>query len=90
MTVITLKHVGAVLMYILILLLKQFSCASVGNKTLITLIVCLSYDGTINIHSCYHILQYVGAYCLLGFMALKSDDYLPQFLDNLFPPTPLP
>jgi len=34
--VITPKHVGAVLMSILILLLKQFSCASVGNKTLIT------------------------------------------------------
>jgi hypothetical protein len=27
--------VGAVLMLILILLLKQFSCASIGNKTLI-------------------------------------------------------
>jgi len=35
MMVITLKHAGAVLMSILILLSKQFSCASVGNKTLI-------------------------------------------------------
>jgi hypothetical protein len=33
--VITPKHVGDVLMWILILLLKQFSCASAGNKTLI-------------------------------------------------------
>jgi len=33
--VITPKHAGAVLMYILILLLKQISCASVGNKTLL-------------------------------------------------------
>jgi hypothetical protein len=33
MMVITLKHVGAVLMQILILLLKQLSCALVGNKT---------------------------------------------------------
>ena len=36
MMVIAPKHVGAVLMYILILLLKQFSCTSVGEKTLIT------------------------------------------------------
>jgi hypothetical protein len=35
MMVITPKHVVAVLMQILILLLKQVSCASVGNKTLI-------------------------------------------------------
>jgi hypothetical protein len=35
MMVITLKHAEAVLMQILILLLKQFSRASVGNKTLI-------------------------------------------------------
>ena len=32
MMVFTLKHVGAVLMQILIILLKQFSCASVGEK----------------------------------------------------------
>jgi hypothetical protein len=32
MMVITPKHVGAVLMYILKLFLKQFSCASVGKK----------------------------------------------------------
>jgi hypothetical protein len=36
MMVITLKHGDAVLTQILILLLKQFSYASVGNKTLIT------------------------------------------------------
>jgi len=35
MMVITPKHVEAVLMQIVILLLKQFCCASVGNKTLI-------------------------------------------------------
>jgi hypothetical protein len=35
MMVITPKHFRAVLMQILISLLKQFSCASVGNKTLI-------------------------------------------------------
>jgi hypothetical protein len=35
MMVITPKHVGAVLMLILIPLLKQFFCASVGVKTLI-------------------------------------------------------
>jgi hypothetical protein len=35
MMVITPKHVGAVLMEILIFLLKRFSCASVGKKTLI-------------------------------------------------------
>jgi hypothetical protein len=34
MMLITPKHVGAVLMSILILLLKQFSCVSVGNKSL--------------------------------------------------------
>jgi hypothetical protein len=34
MMVTTPKHVAAVLMYILILLLKQLSCASVGNKNL--------------------------------------------------------
>ena len=33
MMVITPKHVGGVLMSIVILLLKQFSCASVGDKT---------------------------------------------------------
>jgi len=44
MMVITPKHVGAVLMQILILLLKQFSCASVGDKTLIlSHILLLSY-----------------------------------------------
>jgi len=31
MMVIVPKHVGAVLMYILIFFLKQFSCASVGK-----------------------------------------------------------
>jgi len=35
MVVITPKHVGAVLVQILILILKLFSCASVGDKTLI-------------------------------------------------------
>jgi hypothetical protein len=35
MMVIKPEHIGAVLMQILILLLKQFSCASVGDKTLI-------------------------------------------------------
>jgi hypothetical protein len=39
MMVITPKHVGAVLMQILILFLKQFSCASVGDKTLILVLV---------------------------------------------------
>jgi len=33
--VITPKHVAALLMYILILLLNQFSCTFVGDKTLI-------------------------------------------------------
>jgi hypothetical protein len=35
MMVITPKHVGAVLMQILITFINQFFCASVGNKTLI-------------------------------------------------------
>jgi hypothetical protein len=39
MMVITLKHDGAVLVQILILLLRQFSCASDGDKTLITEVV---------------------------------------------------
>jgi len=44
MMVITPKHVGAVLMYILIPLLKQFSCVSVGDKTLICTTYLLTYS----------------------------------------------
>jgi hypothetical protein len=42
MMVITPKHVGAVLMYILILLLKQISRASVGGKNFVNVLMGLA------------------------------------------------
>ena len=61
MMVITQKHVGAVLMQILILLLNQFSCASVGNKTLIIQFDMLHISRINHMHS-IHIYIYIYIY----------------------------
>jgi hypothetical protein len=60
MMVITLKHAGAVLMQILILLLKQFFCAPIGNRTLISEI-----NFTLTLYTLYEISQVTVTMALL-------------------------